>query len=237
MVSEAGMAACALLTRLVRDQPERFVLARAAYWARDVPVAERTGQWVAVLEGVLRSRAFTAQESWESGQVLGDLVGTAHPEGRLRTGMDRLGVIIRSALAHVLDDRLKDEYGGLQAELVNELSTITLADPPHAIVVTLMRAVLDLALAEARLGVPVVQRLRGVHGKLSAAEHRARLVAVHLTESWPHDSQRAEAAAQWWQAAVDAARDVGGGTWPNADLADFIALLEAHCPHELRTQM
>ncbi|MFF9127914.1 hypothetical protein ACF09J_32445 [Streptomyces sp. NPDC014889] len=237
LVSEAGMAACALLAGLVREQPERFVLVRAAYWARDVPVAERTGQWVAVLEDVLRSRTFTAQESWESGQVLGELVGTAHPEGRLRTGKDRLGVIIRSALAGVLDDHLKDENAGLQVELVNELGTITVADPPRAIVVTLMRAVLDLALAEARLGVPVVQRLRGVYSKLPAGEHRARLVAVHLTESWPHDSQRAEAAAGWWQAAVDVAREVGGGTWPNADLADFLALLEAHCPHELRAQM
>ncbi|MFI8794356.1 hypothetical protein [Streptomyces sp. NPDC055105] len=237
LVSEAGMAACALLARLVREQPERFVLVRAAYWARDVPVAERTGQWVVVLEGVLRSRTFTAHESWERGQVLGELVSTAHPEGRLRTGKDRLGVIIRSALADVLADHLKDENTGLQAELVNELGTITLADPPHAIVVTLMRAVLDLALAEARLGVPAVQRLRGVHSKLPADEHRARLVAVHLTESWPHDSQRGEAAAEWWQAAVDAAREVGGGTWPNADLADFLALLEAHCPHELRAQV
>ncbi|MGF2213767.1 hypothetical protein [Streptomyces albidoflavus] len=237
LVSEAGMAGCALLARLVGEQPERFVLVRAAYWAREVPVAERTGQWVAVLEGVLRSRAFTVHESWESGQVLGELVGTTHPEGRLRTGKDRLGVIIRSALAGALNDHLEDEYAGLQAELVNELGTITLADPPHTIGVTLMRAVLDLALVEARLGVPVVQRLRGVYSKPPATEHRARLVAVHLTESWPHDSQHAEAAAEWWQAAVDAAREVGRGTWPNADLADFLALVEAQCPHELRAQM
>lgn len=237
LVSEAGMAACALLARLVQAQPERFVLIRAADWARDVPVAERTGLWVAVLEGVLRSRTFTAHESWESGQVLRELVDTAHPGGRLRTGKDRLGVIIRSALAGVLADHLNDENAGLHAELVNELGTITLADPPHVIVVTLMRAVLDLALAEAQLGVPVAQRLRGVHGKLPATEHRARLVAVHLTESWPHDSQRAEAAADWWQTAVDAAREVGGATWPSADLADFLALLDARCPQELRAQM
>uniref|UniRef100_A0AAU1UMH8 Uncharacterized protein n=1 Tax=Streptomyces sp. NBC_00119 TaxID=2975659 RepID=A0AAU1UMH8_9ACTN len=237
VVSEAGMAACALLKRLVEVQPDRSFLIRAAYWARDVPVVERTGPWVAVLEGILRCRTFTAQESWESGQVLRDLVDTAHPGGRLRTGKDRLGVIIRSALAGVLADHLKDENAGLQAELVNDLGTITLADPTRVIVVTLMRAVLDLALAEARLGVPVALRLRGVHSKLPATEHRARLVAVHLTESWPHDDQRVEAAAQWWQVAVDAAREVGGGTWPSADLADFLALLDAHCPQELRAQM
>lgn len=234
VVSEAGMAACALLTRLVRAQPDRFVLMYAAYWARDIPVAERTGPWVAVPEGILRVRTFTAHESWESGQLLRALVDTAHPGGRLRTGEDRLGGIIRSALADVLADHLGDQDARFQAELVNELGEITLADPPHTIVVTLMRAVLDLALAEARLGVPVAQRLRGVYGKLSATEHRARLVAVHLTESWPLDGGRIEAAAGWWQAAIDAAREVGGGTWPNADLADFLALLDAHCPQELR---
>ncbi|MFE5399616.1 hypothetical protein ACFQ9U_34280 [Streptomyces sp. NPDC056568] len=237
VVSETGIAACALLAGLVRAQPERFVLIRVADWARDVPVAERTGLWVRVLEGIVRARTFTAHESWESGQVLRELVDTAHPGGRLRTGKDRLGVIIRSALADVLADHLNDESAGLQAELVNELGTITLTDPPRVIVVTLMRAVLDLALAEAQLGVPVGQRLRGVHGKLPATEHRARLVAVHLTESWPHDSQRAEAAAEWWRTAVDAAREVGSGTWPSADLADFLALLDAHCPQELRAQL
>ncbi|MCC9711840.1 hypothetical protein E4N62_45505 [Streptomyces sp. MNU76] len=237
VVSEAGMAACPLLTRLVREQPERFVVLRAAYWTVDIPVAERTGAWVAVLEGILRAREFTTHESWESGLLLRTLVDTAHPGGRLRTGGDRLGVIIRFALAGVLADYLGDEDARFQAEIVNDLGEVTLADPPHAIVVTLMRAVLDLALAEARLGVPVAQRLRGVHGKLAQDAYRGRLVAVHLAESWPLDSERPEAAAGWWQAALGAAREVGGGTWPSADLADFLALLDVHCPQELRTEL
>ncbi|MGP2442407.1 hypothetical protein [Streptomyces sp. JW3] len=61
VVSEAGMAACPLLTKIVRAQPDRFVLLRATYWAVDIPVAERTGAWVAVLESILRVRGFTAQ--------------------------------------------------------------------------------------------------------------------------------------------------------------------------------
>lgn len=76
-----------------------------------------------------------------------------------------------------------------------------------------MRAVLDLALTEARLGVPVAQRLGGVHGKLPASEYRARLVAVHLAESWPIEGEHPDAAAGWWRAAIDAARGgaAGGG--------------------------
>lgn len=50
VVSHAGMAGCGLMTRIVRAQPDRFILMRVAYWAVDVPVAERTKAWVGVLE-------------------------------------------------------------------------------------------------------------------------------------------------------------------------------------------
>lgn len=161
VVSEAGMTACPLLTRLVREHPERFVLLRAAYWAMEIPLAERPGAWVPVLEGILRAGEFTTHESWESGLLLRALVDTALPEGQLRTGGDRLGVIIGFALAGVLADYLGDEEARFQAETVNDLGEVTLAAPPHAMVVTLMRAVLDLALAEAQLGVPVAQAAAG----------------------------------------------------------------------------
>ena len=98
VVSEAGMAACPLLAKVVRTRPDRFVLRQVADWARDVPLAERTGAWVGVCvcESILRAREFTTSESWESGQLLRAVVETAHPGGRLRTGADRLGGIIRS---------------------------------------------------------------------------------------------------------------------------------------------
>ena len=98
VVSEAGMAACPLLAKVVRTRPDRFVLRQVADWARDVPLAERTGAWVGVCvcESILRAREFTTYESWESGQLLRAVVETAHPGGRLRTGADRLGGIIRS---------------------------------------------------------------------------------------------------------------------------------------------
>jgi hypothetical protein len=237
VLGDAGMAAAAVLADLVRSRPEESVLVQAAYWAVGVPVAERTGRWVSVVENILIDQSFTTREFWESGQLLRELIATAHPGDRLRTYPDRLAGIIRSALAGVLAGHLGAPGASLRAELVNELGTVTLADSPHAIVVALMRAVLDLALAEARLGVPVVQRLRGVHGKLSASEHRARLAATHLTESWPHDSQHDQASADWWHTAIETARRAGGGRRPNADLADFLALLDDRCPPELRQQM
>ena len=47
-----------------------------------------------------------------------------------------------------------------ELSLVNDLREIALADPPRSVLFTLMRAVLDLAGDDARLGVPLSERLR-----------------------------------------------------------------------------
>ncbi|MGW1053584.1 hypothetical protein [Streptomyces sp. NPDC002521] len=105
---------------------------QVAYWAMDIPVAERAGAWVAVLESILRVWEFTSQESWESGLLLRALVGSAHPGGRLCTGQDRLGGILRSALAGVLADHLGDgdEDARFHAAIVNNFGEVTPAEPP-----------------------------------------------------------------------------------------------------------
>ncbi|MET8977392.1 hypothetical protein ABZX85_17400 [Streptomyces sp. NPDC004539] len=237
LVSAARMEACALVVTMVRRWPQRDILVRAGDWARDVPPAERDGQWVQVLEHILKGREFTAREVWESGHLLRILISTAHPGGRLRTGADRLGVIIRFALAGVLGDYLGDDEEHWDLETSNDLREVTLDNPPYAVKLTLVRAVLDLALAEAELAVPVAQRLRAVHSKLAESPLRARLAAVHLTESFPHDSRRSDAEAAWWDTAITTAGRVGGAALPSADIADFIALLEAHCPEGRRTSL
>ncbi|QUX26879.1 hypothetical protein KGD83_16030 [Nocardiopsis akebiae] len=237
VISEAGMAASTLLTEVMRRQPDRYVLLRVGDWARDIPLAERTGKWVQVVERILRIREFTAQEEWETSQLVQILIETAHPGGRLRTDGDRLGVITRSALAGTLSDYLDGEETHWDIEVTNDLGGISLGDPPHGTKLTLMRAVLDLALAEARLAVPIDQRLRAVYNKLSDSSYRARLVAVHLTESFPCDSQQPVSTDAWWDAAIAAAQQVGGGKRPNKDLADFLALLNAHCPEERRDRL
>ncbi|PVC80802.1 hypothetical protein DBP12_36940 [Streptomyces sp. CS014] len=233
VVAQGGLAAGALLARVVREHPERYVLISAAYWAYDVPVAERNGQWVTVVEGVLGAREFAEREAWERGRLLRALLATAHPGGRLRTGKDRLGVIIRSSLAGVLAGHLVREDARLQAELCSDLGAVGEDESVRSAAVAVMRAVLDLALAEARLGVPVGQRLRGVRGKPVGAQFQARLVAVHLAESFAVDAEAGVAAA-WWQEAVQAAGQVGGGKWPYADVADFVALLGEQRPEDLR---
>ncbi|MET9378877.1 hypothetical protein ABZX98_32885 [Streptomyces sp. NPDC002992] len=233
VVAEGGAAAGALLERMVREYPERYVQVRVADWAHDVPVSDRDGVWVRVVERVLGSAEFTKQEEWETGQLLAALQATAHPEGRLRGGGDRLGVIIRSSLAGVLAGHLERNGAPLEVELCNDLGSAEEVRSAHSAAVVLMRAVLDLALAEARLGVPVDQRLQAVRRKPVGAQVRARLVAVHLAESFTVDAESGAAAA-WWREAVEAAGQIGCGRWPCADVSDFVALVAGVCPDESR---
>ncbi|MEV6537135.1 hypothetical protein AB0M86_47650, partial [Streptomyces sp. NPDC051639] len=80
LVAEAGMTAYALLQQFARTQQDRHVLLRISYWARDIPASDRTGQWVCVVEDVLRQPSFGAQASWDAAQLARSLVRTAHPE-------------------------------------------------------------------------------------------------------------------------------------------------------------
>jgi hypothetical protein len=176
LVAQAGMTACALLQQIARTHEDRHVLLRISYWARDVPMSDRSGQWVRVVEEVLRTSSFGTDESWEAAQLAHALVQTAHPEGQLRPAGDRLGVITRSALASVLAAPLA-EVDAWQISLVNDLREISLADPPRDVLFTLMRAVLDLTRQDARLGVPLSERWRVLDNKLPAGAAADRLRA------------------------------------------------------------
>ncbi|MGA5444311.1 hypothetical protein ACPCKW_33105 [Streptomyces griseoincarnatus] len=236
LVAEAGMAACGVLQQIARAQQDRHVLLRISYWARDVPVSERTGQWVRVVEDVLRQPSFGAQESWDAAQLAGVLAQTAHLEGRVRPDGDRLGVIIRSALASVLAGHLS-EADKWEFSLVNDLREISLADPPHSVLFTLMRAVLNLAREDARLGVPLSERLRVLDNKLPAGPAADRLRAVVLLESYDEDRADAASSGAWWEQALPlAGRLVATGS-PRADVADFFALLQNACPDRHRAEL
>ncbi|GHH27173.1 hypothetical protein [Streptomyces lanatus] len=233
LVAEAGMTACAVLQQFAREQQDRHVLLRISYWARNVLVSDRTGQWVRVVEDVLRQPSFGVHESWEAAQLACSLAQTAHPEGQLRPAGDRLGVIIRSAVASVLAVHLAaaDEW---EMSLVNDLREISLADPPRSVLFTLIRVVLDLARQDARLGVPLSERLRVLDNKLPAGPAADRLRAVVLVESY--DADRADPASSgiWWEQALPlSGRLVAAGS-PRADVADFLALLEDACPDQDR---
>ncbi len=236
LVAEAGMAACGVLQQIARARQDRHVLLRISYWARDVPVSERAGQWVRIVEDVLRQPSFGAQESWEAAQLAGALAQTAHLEGRLRPDGDRLGVIIRSALASVLAGHLS-EADKWEFSLVNDLREISLVDPPHSVLFTLMRAVLDLAREDARLNVPLSERLRGLDNKLPACPAADRLRAVVLLESYAQDWADAAPSGAWWEQALAlAGRLVAAGS-PRADVADFLALLKDACSDRHRAEL
>ncbi|NEE23015.1 hypothetical protein G3M58_93270 [Streptomyces sp. SID7499] len=222
-----------MLQQIARTQQDRHVLLRISCWARDVPVSDRTRQWVRVVEDVLRQPSFGAQESWDAAQLAGTLARTAHPDGQLRPGGDRLGVIIRSALASVLAMHLSeaDEW---EVSMVNDLREISLADPPHSVLFTLMRAVLDLSREDARLGVPLSERLRVLDNKLPVDPVADRLRAVVLLESCDHDRADAASSGTWWEQALPLAGLLAAARSPRADVADFLALLKDACPNQHR---
>lgn len=102
MVSEAGMAARPVLMKITKSTQDRHTLLYIGYWARDVAMAERTPQWVQVVEAVLRSPEYRNKETWEAAQLLGTLSATAHPDGKLRPFGDSLAVIIRNVAGATL---------------------------------------------------------------------------------------------------------------------------------------
>ncbi|MFF7043713.1 hypothetical protein ACIP4T_09835 [Streptomyces massasporeus] len=236
LVAGAGMAACALLQQIAREQQDPHVLLRISFWARDVPMSDRNGQWVPVVEAVLRTPSFGTEESWEAAHLAQALAHTAHPGGQLRPAGDRLGGIIRSVLASVLAVPLA-EADTWRVGMVNDLREISPADPPRDVLFTLMRAVLDLARQDARLGVPLAERWRVLDSKLQAGAAADRLRAVVLLESYDDDRAGPVSLAAWWERALPlAGRLVAAGS-ARADVADFLALLEDACPDEHRADL
>ncbi|WP_329347154.1 hypothetical protein OG226_51365 [Streptomyces sp. NBC_01261] len=233
LVAEGGMTACEVMLQIADAQQDRHVLLRVGYWARGVAVSDRTGPWVRVVEAVLRKPPFGVHESWEAAQLARSLVETAHPEGRLRAAGDRLGVITRSALASVLAVHLAQAQEW-ELSLVNDLREIALADPPRSVLFTLMRAVLDLAGDDTRLGVPLSERLRVLDNKLSAGAAADRLRAVVLLESYGDDRADPASSGTWWEQALPLAGRLAASGSPRADVADFLALIEEACPDEHR---
>ncbi|WP_328884631.1 hypothetical protein [Streptomyces sp. NBC_00299] len=196
------------MQQFAQAQHDRHVLLRINYWAREVPVSERTGQWVRVVEDVLRQSSFGAHESWEAAQLARSLVQTAHPDGQLRPAGDRLGVISRSAVAAVLAACLAeaDEW---EISLVNDLREISLANPPRNVLSSLMRVVLDLARQDAGLGVPLSERLRVLDNKLPAGPAADRLRAVLLAKSYDADRANPVSSGTWRKHACEGGSRIG----------------------------
>jgi hypothetical protein len=144
-----------------------------------------------------------------------------------------LAAIIRSALASLLAAHLAvaNEW---EISLVNDLREISWADPPRDVLFTLMRTVLDLAREDARLGVPLSERLRVLDNKLPAAVAADRLRAVVLVESYDDDRADPASSGTWWEQALPLAGRLAAAGSPRADVADFLALLEDVCPDQRR---
>ncbi|MFE3106857.1 hypothetical protein [Kitasatospora indigofera] len=238
LAADAGVQAAPWMGKTARACPEADVQLRIAHWGLEVPEADRDGRWVAAVEAVLKTEPFTRRENWYAGRLLAALVNSAHPGGHLRADADNLAVIVRAVLAAILADHLA-RIPDVVADLTADLRQVSLTDPPYESAIAAIRAVLDLAHQDARLGLTLQARTRFLFAKAAAGRVRDRIVAVHLLESHPHDGRdpQGEAAQAWWQQAITVAQTVVAAPRPRTDVADFLAHLNAACPEHLRDEL
>ncbi|MFI1765326.1 hypothetical protein ACH41H_25150 [Streptomyces sp. NPDC020800] len=232
LISGAGMVACPLVLAIAKAHPDQHVLRRAGYWARDIALSDRTGQWVQVIEAILRAPVHGHGETWDVGQLLRAACETVHPSGLVRPNEDRLGVIIRNALASVLAPLVAGESAHYDVAAVNDLSEVTLDNPPYSFTVTVMRAVLDVAREDARMGIALKDRLKPLESKVAPSPLRNRMVGALLLESSAWDSTDPGRAREWWDTAIGLAGRVVCARSPRADEFDFLALVNGSCPSE-----
>ncbi|MFK0047796.1 hypothetical protein ACIQU4_27670 [Streptomyces sp. NPDC090741] len=232
LISAAGMTAWPLLLSIAKEHQDRHVLLRIGYWARDIDVAERTVRWVQVVEAVLRNPEYGARETWEAAQLLRAVAVTVHPHGQVRLAGDRLGVIIRNVVAGTLAAVLGEGPIHFEAEVVNDLTEVTLQDPSHSFAVAVMRSVLDIAREDAQLGVVLAERLRPLESKLAVSALRDRIAAVLLGESYEVDAVVPDRARVWWDTAIPLAGRIVTARAARADEFDFLALVHRTCPEE-----
>jgi hypothetical protein len=237
VMDEAGIGACPVMLRILETAEDRHVLLRIGYWAREIRPAERTRAWVRVIEDIFAAGTFTDHEEWESAQLLLALLETAYPGGEPREDGGKLATGVRFALATALARRLDRPDAHWVTDAVNDLADISVGDTDHPFLFALMRAVLDLAQADARHGVALEVRTGPLEREIPAGSGHERLLAVHLRESYAVDCADPDSpsASAWWDTAVALAGRLMSLRSVRADVSDFLRHLLAVCPDSRRT--
>ncbi|MFE0775388.1 hypothetical protein [Streptomyces sp. NPDC058861] len=245
--------------------PRRLV----ASWAANLPVAMRDGDWLLVVENLLKDtvdlghagyQAYTAarcrahaghgpppeltevlQQQWAARLpahditgLLRELVVTVHTAG---DGPFRWARPARNALAGLLRRDITAPVSmpwaaHVDLDEVRVLDQTVFLGPVLDMGPLLARAVLDLAAADAAVGLPLAERLRSWTQIATANEHvYDRVLAAHLTAHPPtagSDATDAEA-GEWWDRAIEATVRLLAGR-PTPEAARLAALVLDACP-------
>ncbi|MFF7953701.1 hypothetical protein [Streptomyces griseorubiginosus] len=212
-----GIAASALVLRLVKSATTDRVLLDIHYWAVDVPVEERNGQWVSVVTRVLKNAATSSWlDPWEAQQALESLkaAGARSEDGGPEPSV---ALLVRQGLAEVMAASLASPDGGSEFEAEHDFRSVREMYPGDSLVRLAARACLDFARYEAEGGLALGVRTQQWSSRLSAGPVLDRLVAVHLLEVPPEDEADA-----WWKAALGVMARLGAMHRATGDVLDFL---------------
>lgn len=217
-----------LLGAAVRAEHDTDQEIRAAAEGTDRPDDEREERIARLAAGHL--------PAYEAAQLLVALQRTAYPSSR------RLGegpahpqlALIRTVLAALLTADVQRTAPAVRHAVVfhRDLDEVALEHPEAFFAPLLARAVLDVAAADARAGVPLAERTAALARQVGKADQRLRdrLLAAHLQQlpldATPPDTQGADA---WWEKATELlpALLTHRPTPEGARLADY---LYSNCP-------
>ncbi|MFC8350802.1 hypothetical protein [Streptomyces sp. NPDC057280] len=209
-----------------------WLLRLAADWAQGIPLTHRDQDWIFAVEALLRAavraehaadeepaaedgnapearpredlaaQAAARLPDWQTSRVLAVLVHTADHTGI--EGTRHAAPTIRTVLASLVRDDLRLTDPVLRHAVVfhRDLAEVSLEHPEGWVGLLLVRALLDLAAADAQAGVPLAERTAALVQQVGKADERLRdrLLAAHLDQQLPDGPTAGEEAAWWEQA-------------------------------------
>jgi len=242
-------------------EPAGWPRGLTARWACTLPMPQRDGDWLAVIEELLKDVVDAgfpalqamlerphATEEWAAllpehdvVALLRELVATVHSPDGVTVRWDRRA---RNALAGLLCRNVSaTSKSTWQEGFVDDvdLDEVRLRDDEVPFLASVLgpflgpllaRAVLDLAAADAAAGIPLVERMRG-WPRIDATAPRLhdRMLAAHLAAHPPAAGTDSAGAGEWWDRAVEVTVRLLVGR-PNPEGARLAALVLDTCPPE-----
>ncbi|MFF2618572.1 hypothetical protein [Kitasatospora sp. NPDC058046] len=230
-------ASSAGLVRAVSGQEAHLddLLRHLVGWLHGIPAPARDQAWVDVMKNVLLHMVVRpGGHLWEIQQGLLQLQAVVFPPEGEQNPV--LRVPVRAVLAKAFRAALAAEDRDLpwgELDLVGDLRALVVADDfgPSATLLA-ARAVLDYARTESLHGTALGERTAQWE-KTAAGRAADRLTAVHLLEVPPAP----EGEKAWWERALGVAAGLGAVVRVSDDVADFVATVVEHCPHDVRDRL
>ncbi|MYX99857.1 hypothetical protein GT045_34925 [Streptomyces sp. SID486] len=175
--------------------------------------------------------------TYEAAELLLALRRTAYPSSRrLEEGPAHPCLpLIRTVLAVLLQADVQRTHPAVRHTAVfrRDLDEVALDHPEAFFGPVLARAVLDVAAADARAGVPLVERTAALVRQVGKADPqlRDRLLAAHLQQLPPDATAGSQEADTWWEKATELLPALLAHR-PTPEGARLVDYLHRHCPPE-----